>query len=277
MHAAWCRLGWPRTFGGKLWLGALAAAALPVATAALAWQTWGAGSPLWAWLTAGLILSAALGALLARSLAAPLRRAASSLPGVGTAATGLDDAAALEEQVPLLTRQSAMGRAALASISAVDDLTGLPNRLEAFERLRHTLSLAARDHLAVSAALVDVDQLEAINDRWGRSAGDSVLLGVGNRLEHLLRGGDWAARWEDDAFLLVLFSDVEGAQAALERLRTGLGELRVVTDHYQIRCTVSLGASQARTEDRVQEWVERVEVQLARAKESGPGGLALDL
>lgn len=275
IHAAWSRLGWPKTYGGKLWLGTLVTAGAPVAIASLAWEAWGAEGRLSVWLAGGLGLGAVLSGLLVRALVVPLRQAASSAREV-EAGDELDDAALLCQRVPRLAQQSAAGSAALASGSSVDSLTGLPNRQEALERLRQALALAVRDRLPVTAALVDIDRLSAINDHWGTRAGDSVLLGVGHRLEQLLRGSDWAARWEEDQFLLVLFSNVDGAQAALERVRQDLGALRIVTGQYEVRCTVSLGASQARWEDRVQDWLERVEAQLARSKEAAPGGMAVD-
>jgi diguanylate cyclase (GGDEF)-like protein len=274
LHAAWSRLGWPRTYKGKLWLGALLVSSLP-ALAALAWQLWGGGTHLSLWLLAGMALAALLAAVLAHGLASPLEVAASSLRRTEEAEES-DVGALLARRVPALAQQATAGSAAMGSVAGIDPATGLPNQHLALERLRHCLAMATREGRPLAAALVSIDGMEEIQQRWGPASADRVLDAVSRRLEQLLRGSDWAARWDGDRFLAVLFSDLDGTRTALERVREDVSATRIVTDHYEIQCSVSLGASLAQPQDHLHDWLRRVESQLERARNVGPRGMALD-
>lgn len=99
-----------------------------------------------------------------------------------------------------------------------DSLTGLPNRRLLFERIEHALRQAGRPgRLAV--VFIDLDDFKAVNDRFGHSAGDLLLVEVADRLRACLRPGDTAARLGGDEFA-VLLHDEHGvaSEAVAERL-----------------------------------------------------------
>jgi diguanylate cyclase (GGDEF)-like protein len=97
-----------------------------------------------------------------------------------------------------------------------DPLTGMPNRLVVEDAIaRH----AARAHADASAllAVVDVDNLNAVNEEHGHASGDAVLVAIARRLRHRAAPGDVAARIGGSTFLLWLQSEehdcAERAQA----------------------------------------------------------------
>src|SRR2546422_8307490 len=51
---------------------------------------------------------------------------------------------------------------------------------------------------------MDVDQLKAVNDRWGHQAGDRVLGRVARAIQTSLRGTDIASRHGGDEFAIIL-------------------------------------------------------------------------
>ncbi|MFZ9752527.1 MAG: diguanylate cyclase domain-containing protein [Cyanobium sp.] len=85
-----------------------------------------------------------------------------------------------------------------------DPLTGLPNRRYFLEylALESERQLAHQGHLAI--LFVDVDRFKEINDNHGHAIGDQVLVGVGSRLQELMRSGDFLARYGGDEFLVLM-------------------------------------------------------------------------
>lgn len=274
LHRRWQGLGWPRTYHGKLLLGGWLAVALPAVAAA--WVARRSGAPPGPALAVGLLIGAVLLALFLRAMLRPLAEAEHALDrrlegtGVPRSAPGRADAAGrLGHHASRILELMAQRDAALAQASARDPLTGLPSRGETLERLRQTVSLAQRDHLPLSVALLDVDDLAEVRARHGESIADRLMEAVARRLEQLLRGSDWSARWEGDRFLLVLVCDAEGAQAALERVLHDLLSMRVVVDGHDIRATVTLGGAHVRTDDHLTELLSRAAARLAAAHAQG--------
>jgi diguanylate cyclase (GGDEF)-like protein len=110
----------------------------------------------------------------------------------------------------------------LAHQALHDELTGLPNRTLFGDRLRLALSRLDRTEACLAVMLLDVDGFKAVNDERGHAEGDRVLREVADALVAGLRGGDTAARWGGDEFVM-LCDDVAGPA---EARRIGVRVLR---------------------------------------------------
>jgi diguanylate cyclase (GGDEF)-like protein len=97
-----------------------------------------------------------------------------------------------------------------------DALTGLPNRVLMLDRLEHALRRGSPESTAV--VLVNLDRFKAINDTYGHSVGDEVLIVVAQRLTRRLRPGDSLGRLFGDEFVIVC-EDLEHSQAAVVAAR----------------------------------------------------------
>jgi len=85
-----------------------------------------------------------------------------------------------------------------------DSLTGLPNRTLFNDRLELAIQRARRGSQQLAIMFLDLDDFKHVNDTLGHSAGDELLVQVGGRLKHVLRGEDTVARLGGDEFLLLL-------------------------------------------------------------------------
>lgn len=81
-----------------------------------------------------------------------------------------------------------------------DELTGLPNRSVIEARANSLLQGEERFALA----FLDVDNFKHINDYYGHSVGDTLLVEFSKRISHELRPTDTLSRISGDEFLLLL-------------------------------------------------------------------------
>jgi len=89
-----------------------------------------------------------------------------------------------------------------------DALTGLPNRVLLNDRLQGALKRMERNGKRVALLFLDLDNFKHINDGFGHTTGDNLLVELSRRLKEQLRGSDTLSRQGGDEFL-VLLSDVE--------------------------------------------------------------------
>lgn len=85
-----------------------------------------------------------------------------------------------------------------------DRLTGLPNRVLFFDRLKQVLAVARRGQKKAAVMFIDLDGFKDINDTHGHDAGDKVLQAVAKRLAGLVRQADTVARLGGDEFVMLL-------------------------------------------------------------------------
>ena len=114
----------------------------------------------------------------------------------------------------------------LKSVAATDMLTGLANRRGFFDRFNAEIARVERMGDAFSVALVDLNLLKGINDRYGHHVGDCALVTLAQTLVHNLRAVDLAARIGGDEFS-VLFPGLAVAQAETAVGRIARMELHV--------------------------------------------------
>ncbi len=90
-----------------------------------------------------------------------------------------------------------------------DPLTGLPN-LRAFqESIDKALARARRGGQAVCMAYLDLDNFKKVNDHYGHTVGNEVLVRVSTVMRSVLRETDMPARIGGDEFSILLWNVTE--------------------------------------------------------------------
>lgn len=84
-----------------------------------------------------------------------------------------------------------------------DALTGLPNRTLFFDRLHQAIAVAQREDNLLALLYLDLDDFRQVNEQWGQSLGDQVLMAVAGRFVGALRATDTLARIGGDAFAVI--------------------------------------------------------------------------
>jgi diguanylate cyclase (GGDEF)-like protein len=104
-----------------------------------------------------------------------------------------------------------------------DVLTGASSRATLQDRLREEVERARRYDLPLSVLVADLDHFKSINDAFGHTRGDLVLIGFVERLRGLTRDSDLLFRYGGDEFvLLLLHTDRQQSRVLAGRLLDGI-------------------------------------------------------
>ena len=124
-----------------------------------------------------------------------------------------------------------------------DNLTGLANRELLHDRLAAAMIRTQAEGAAKPAILlVDIDSFRKINDSYGLSIGDSLLLTVARRLSRLLKAQDSIARFYGDQFAIILLSEQQPERIAVfaDSVRKVL-KAPIVFGERELTLSVSIG------------------------------------
>jgi diguanylate cyclase (GGDEF)-like protein/PAS domain S-box-containing protein len=123
-----------------------------------------------------------------------------------------------------------------------DQLTQLPNRFVAKERLKMAMAYADRAREYVALLFLDLDSFKAINDSLGHNMGDLLLVEVSRRLQACLRETDTVSRQGGDEFLIILthIQDIDAVTGSAAKIVDALAAPCEIEGH-ALAVTVSVG------------------------------------
>ncbi len=156
-----------------------------------------------------------------------------------------------------------------------DPLTGLPNRTEFHHLVERALRLADERGTEVAVLFIDLDRFKDINDSFGHSYGDQVIVEAARRIASCIRASDHAARLGGDEFAIL----AEGAGTAelarlATRVLTSLTDRPVQLSEVMVTVGASIGIAAATRGEDADTVLRNADLAMYQAKRLG-GGLAV--
>lgn len=146
----------------------------------------------------------------------------------------------LAHHAETLEEKVAERTAEILHMARTDPLTGLWNRREFYQRLRHEAVSARRGQHNLSIVFLDINEFKEVNDTRGHPFGDKMLRQVGTAVNEITRETDLAFRFGGDEFCLILpFTDAAGAEKLCSILQAGMPD----------GVTISCGVAQMQPDD----------------------------
>ena len=173
--------------------------------------------------------------------------------------------------LPKHLRQIVASRAATASGGQHDPLTGLPNRVQLYDRLQHAIAGARRRGTRLAVLFVDLDRFKQINDSLGHAIGDGLLCSTAQRLSGCVRQSDTVSRLAGDEFVLVLddLATIDDAAMIADKILIAMNAPHAIEGH-DLHVTVSMGISVYPDDaDDAESIIRNADVAMYHTKEAG--------
>lgn len=152
-----------------------------------------------------------------------------------------------------------------------DHLTGLPNRVLLFDRMKQSLSFEARHNSLLAIMILDLDNFKGINDTLGHLSGDLLLKKVAQVLQKCMRQYDTVGRMGGDEFVIVV-NDVNSVQdiVAFAEKVTGVFQRSFEIGERKVQVTTSIGVAVYPLHGTsIEELLKKADVAMYAAKQSG--------
>lgn len=175
------------------------------------------------------------------------------------------------EQLQRFSKDLTIANQRLQQLALTDELTGLPNRRAAMERLMQEWSLTLRGERPLSCLMVDIDHFKSVNDRFGHPVGDQALRHVTQILSQAARTQDVVYRFGGEEFLVVCpDTDADAAFHCAERMRLEVQAVPLVGISPPLRLTISIGVGSVKEGKlTLDELLNQADKRLYAAKQSG--------
>lgn len=173
----------------------------------------------------------------------------------------------------------------IRTLAFYDSLTKLPNRRMFDDRLNQAMAASKRSGRYGALMFLDMDNFKPLNDQYGHSAGDLLLMEVSRRIISCVREMDTVSRFGGDEFVVMLTelgtnkkSSIAQAGIVAEKIRAILARPYKLTLQHEgeaetavvYHCTASIGVVMfINHEYRPDDLLKRADMVMYQAKESG--------
>ncbi len=158
------------------------------------------------------------------------------------------------------------------NLARIDSLTGAVNRRYFREILKEEIERLERYHHSFTLAYFDVDNFKMVNNQFGHSQGDNLLITITETIKINIRQTDILSRLGGDKFALLLLEiDVEKTNFVLHRI---FQELSTMIKNKKLPISFSIGAiTYYQIPKSVDHAIEEVDQLMYNVKNTGKNGL----
>jgi diguanylate cyclase (GGDEF)-like protein len=151
-----------------------------------------------------------------------------------------------------------------------DALTNVANRRELENHLTAMVDdFSERGTEPFSVIFADADHFKRVNDTYGHSVGDQVLIDLARLLTQETYSGEVVGRYGGEEFVILCpDTDLEQGVRRAERLRSTLRKTKIGGID-RLKVTASFGVAQAEPGDTMDTVLKRADKALYKAKEEG--------
>ena len=179
-----------------------------------------------------------------------------------------------KSSAPKSAERSALIERSLArQLADTDVLTGLGNRRALLAEIERRVRA---DHGPFAVALIDLDGFKAINDTFGHSTGDELLIAVSRRLTGLIQKAGFVARLGGDEFAILFSGD--GDRSVEQSIAEAIARIAEPYTHHNRNLVVSACAGIAfrnGSESDPTQTIRMADIALFSAKRKGRGTVEL--
>ncbi|MFS0687696.1 GGDEF domain-containing protein [Sporosarcina sp. 179-K 8C2 HS] len=161
-------------------------------------------------------------------------------------------------------------------LTIIDSLTGAYNRryLELF--MERTIPISKRTNSSLVFMILDIDHFKKVNDNYGHQCGDQALKHTSSIIDnHVRNSAGVFVRLGGEEFAVILpNTDLAEGLIIAERIREAVEKTEFIYKNERIHFTISIGVS-IYNEETVEEFIEKSDNALYKAKENGRNQIAI--
>ncbi|MDX9808164.1 MAG: GGDEF domain-containing protein [Acholeplasma sp.] len=160
----------------------------------------------------------------------------------------------------------------LSTLASTDYLTGVNNRVAFDTFMQEKKALFDKNKRTFGLLMIDVDHFKKINDTYGHSCGDDVLVDIATLLKEERGNQDFIARYGGEEFVYVIDAfQANTVHEVAERLRKKVENHTFKYQKQAIKITISIGGIfvNKTCQKPLNGWIECADKHLYQAKDEG--------
>jgi diguanylate cyclase len=161
----------------------------------------------------------------------------------------------------------------LSYLAERDPLTGIGNRRALTASLEDVIVRQHTKPVTASLVVLDLDHFKDVNDTYGHTIGDKILIRVTEIVDTKIRVTDDLYRYGGEEFVVIAMgAPREAANKLAEQLRVAVEASDLLPER---PVTISLGVAQLKEGEAYDNWLHRADSALYEAKRAGRNRVCL--
>ncbi len=164
-------------------------------------------------------------------------------------------------------------------LSKTDELTRIHNRRYFFEMLSDKIKNCEASGGWFYLVIFDIDHFKKVNDTYGHTFGDTVLISIAQAVKNSIRSDDFLGRFGGDEFILCMHQiSREALTIRLKKISDSINQLNLEYDNKTVTVSASFGASRFipgihLTEEKL---MEIADAELLNVKKTARGNISIN-